>query len=134
VSEVAMKMEEISLVKKKLSFEIPWSKVKEELDAVYRNVGKKAKIKGFRPGKIPRKVLESHFKEHAEEETITNIVNKYYWQTLEDKGIMALSRPDITQDGFRENTNFSLRLLLKQSRISNQKVIMELNWRRKKFK
>jgi len=107
VNEVAIKMEEISLVKKKLSFEIPWSKVKEELDAVYRNVGKKAKIKGFRPGKIPRKVLESHFKEHAEEETITNIVNKYYWQTLEDKGIMALSRPDITQDGFKENTNFS---------------------------
>ena len=107
MSEVAMKMEEISLVKKKLSFEIPWSKVKEELDAVYRNVGKKAKIKGFRPGKIPRKILESHFKDHAEEETITNIVNKYYWQTLEDKGIMALSRPDITQDGFKENTNFS---------------------------
>ena len=107
MNEVAIKMEEISLVKKKLSFEIPWSKVKEELDAVYRNVGKKAKIKGFRPGKIPRKVLESHFKEHAEEETITNIVNKYYWQTLEDKGIMALSRPDITQDGFKENTNFS---------------------------
>jgi trigger factor len=107
VSEVAMKMEEISLVKKKLSFEIPWSEVKEELDAVYRDVGKKAKIKGFRPGKIPRKVLESHFKGHAEEETITNIINKYYWQTLEDKGIMALSRPDITQDGFKENTNFS---------------------------
>jgi trigger factor len=107
VSEVAIKMEEISLVKKKLSFEIPWSEVKEELDAVYRNVGKKAKIKGFRPGKIPRKILESHFKDHAEEETITNIVNKYYWQTLEDKGIMALSRPDITQDGFKENTNFT---------------------------
>ena len=107
MSEVAIKMEEISLVKKKLSFEIPWNEVKEELDAVYRDLGKKAKIKGFRPGKVPRKVLESHFKDHAEEETITNIVNKYYWQTLEDKGIMALSRPDITQDGFRENTNFS---------------------------
>jgi trigger factor len=100
-------MEEISPVKKTLSFEIPWNEVKEELDAVYRDVGKKAKIKGFRPGKIPRKVLESHFKEHAEEETITNIVNKYYWQTLEDKGIMALSRPDIKQDGFKENTNFT---------------------------
>jgi trigger factor len=107
VSEVAIKMEEISLVKKKLSFEIPWSEVKEELDAVYRDVGKKAKIKGFRPGKIPRKVLESHFKDHAQEETITNIINKYYWQALEDKGIMALSKPDITQEGFKENTNYS---------------------------
>ncbi len=107
MSEVAIKMEEISLVKKKLSFEIPWSEVKEELDVVYRDVGKKAKIKGFRPGKVPRKVLENNFKDHAQEETITNIINKYYWQALEDKGIMALSRPDITQDGFKENTNFS---------------------------
>ena len=107
MSEVAIKMEEISLVKKKLSFEIPWNEVKEELDAVYRDLGKKAKIKGFRPGKVPRKVLESHFKDHAEEETITNIINKFYWQALEDKGIMALSRPDITQDGFKENTNFT---------------------------
>jgi len=107
VSEVAIKMEEISLVKKKLSFEIPWNEVKEELDAVYRDLGKKAKIKGFRPGKVPRKVLESHFKDHAEEETITNIINKFYWQALEDKGIMALSRPDIKQDGFKDNTGFS---------------------------
>ena len=106
MTEVAIKMEEIGMIKKKLSFDIPWNEVKEELDAVYRDVGKKAKIKGFRPGKIPRKVLESHFKDHAQEETITNIINKYYWQALEDKGIMALSKPDITQDGLMENINF----------------------------
>ena len=50
MSEVAIKMEEISQVKKKLSFEIPWSEVKEELDAVYRDVGKKAKIKRVSSG------------------------------------------------------------------------------------
>jgi len=107
VSEVAIKMEEISMIKKKLSFDIPWNEVKEALDAVYRDIGKKAKIKGFRPGKVPRNVLESNFKDHAEEETITNIINKYYWQALDDKGIMALSKPDITQEGFKDNTNFT---------------------------
>ena len=107
MSEVAIKMEEISMIKKKLSFDIPWNEVKEELDAVYRDIGKKAKIKGFRPGKVPRNVLESNFKDHAEEETITNIVNKHYWQALDDKGIMSLSKPDITQEGFKDNTNFT---------------------------
>ena len=107
MSEVAIKMEEISMIKKKLSFDIPWNEVKEALDAVYRDIGKKAKIKGFRPGKVPRNVLESNFKDHAEEETITNIINKYYWQALDDKGIMALSKPDITQEGFKDNTNFT---------------------------
>jgi trigger factor len=100
-------MEELSPVKKKLSLEIPWSEVKNELNAVYREVGKKAKIKGFRPGKIPRNVLETYYKEQAEEETATNIVNKYYWQTLEDKGIVAVSRPEINQEGLKEDTAFS---------------------------
>jgi trigger factor len=100
-------MEELSPVKKKLSMEIPWSDVKNELDAVYHEMGKKAKIKGFRPGKIPRKILETYYKDQAQEETITNIINKYYWQTLEEKGIAAVSRPEITQDGLKENTDFA---------------------------
>jgi len=107
VSQVVIKMEELSPVKKKLSMEIPWSDVKNELDSVYHEMGKKAKIKGFRPGKIPRKILESYFKDQAEEETINNIINKYYWQTLEEKGIAAVSRPEITQEGLKENTDFA---------------------------
>ncbi len=107
MSELAVKIEDISQVKKKISFEIPWAFVKEELENVYRDIGKKAKIKGFRPGKIPRKVLENYFKADAEGETITNIVNKYYWQALDDRGIVTLSRPEIEQNGLKENTDFS---------------------------
>ena len=107
MSQVVIKMEELSPVKKKLSMEIPWSDVKNELDSVYHEMGKKAKIKGFRPGKIPRKILESYFKDQAEEETINNIINKYYWQTLEEKGIATVSRPEITQEGLKENTDFA---------------------------
>ena len=107
MSPVAIKMEELSAVKKKLSFEIPWLEVKEELDAVYRDFGKKAKLKGFRPGKVPRKVLEAYFKEQAESDTINNIINKHYWQELENKGILPISKPEINQEGLKENTDFS---------------------------
>jgi len=107
VSEAAIKMEDISPVRKKLSFEIPWNEVKDELDNVYREVGKKAKIKGFRPGKIPRQVLEKYFKEHVEEETISNIINKYYWQGIDERKMSPLSQPDVDQQGIKENTPFS---------------------------
>lgn len=107
MSELSVKLEDISQVKKKISFEIPWAFVKDELENVYRDIGKKAKIKGFRPGKIPRKVLENYFKADAEGETITNIVNKYYWQELDNRGIVTLSRPEIDQNGLKENTDFS---------------------------
>ncbi len=107
MSELSVKVEDISQVRKKMSFAIPWALVKDELETVYREIGKKAKIKGFRPGKIPRKMLENYFKADAEGEAITNIVNKYYWQELDDRGIVTLSRPEIEQDGLKENTDFS---------------------------
>jgi len=104
---MTLKMEDLSPVKKKISFEIPWEEVKAELDAVYREVGKKAKVKGFRQGKVPRKVLEIHFKEQALHETANNIINKYYWQTLDEHKIVALSRPEIDHQELKENAVFS---------------------------
>jgi len=107
VSEVAVKVEDLSQVKKKISFEIPWTDVKEEMDSVYREIGKKARIKGFRPGKVPRKVLENYFKADAENETVTNLINKHYWQALEDRKMVSLSRPDIEQDGLKPEAAYS---------------------------
>lgn len=107
MSQVVIKIEDLSPVKKKMSLEIPWLEVKGELDAAYQEIGKKAKLKGFRQGKIPRKILETYFKDQAESEASTNIVNKHYWQTLEDKGIIAISRPEVHQEGIKENTDYA---------------------------
>lgn len=103
----AVKIEDISTVKKKLTFDIPWPDVKNELDAVYRTVGKKAKIKGFRPGRIPRSILERHYRKEAEEETVSNLVNRYYWETLQEKEIPAVIQPEIEQKGIEEEKNFT---------------------------
>ena len=103
----AVKIEDISAVRKKLSFDIPWADVKSELDAVYRKVGKKAKIKGFRPGKIPREILERHYREDAEGETISNLVNRYYWETLQEKDIPAVTQPEIEQQGIKAEKDFT---------------------------
>lgn len=107
MNQVVANIEEISPVKKKLALTISWNEVKAEMDVVYQKVGKKAKIKGFRPGKVPRKILETYYKEQVEAETAENLINKHYWQVLEEKGITPVSRPEIHQDGLKENADFS---------------------------
>lgn len=106
-SNVAVKVESLSQVKKRLSFDVPWDDVKKEMDDVYREVGKKAKIKGFRNGKVPRRILESFYKEHAENETIANIVNKFYWDAIKENEIEAVTQPEIDQHGIEENKPFT---------------------------
>lgn len=105
--DMAVKVEDVSSVKKKLLFDIPWHDVKEELDAVYREVGKTSRIKGFRKGKIPRKVLEGYFRENVEIETTANLVNKFYWEAIKEKGINAVAKPEIDQRGIEVDKNFS---------------------------
>lgn len=103
----AVKIEDISSVKKKLSFDIPWADVKSELDTVYRKVGKTARVKGFRPGKIPRAILEKYYREQAEEETVAGLVNQVYWKALQDKEIPAVTQPQIEQRGIERDRDFS---------------------------
>jgi len=104
--ENVVKVEDVSPVEKKLSFEIPWSEVKTELDRSYRTIGKKANIKGFRAGKIPRHILEKYFKEESEQETVMNLLNRYYFEALKEKDLRPAGEPSIDQKGIAPEENF----------------------------
>ena len=97
-----VKIEDISPVEKKLSFEVIWDDVKKELDSIYKTVGKSAKIRGFRPGKAPRKVLELHYGESVKEETISSLVTKHYTEAVEKNDIEVVAQPVIDQKGITE--------------------------------
>ena len=104
---VEPKIEDVSSIKKRISFEIPWDDVKHELDVAYQKAGKTARIKGFRPGKIPRNILEKFYGEDAEGEAVSNLVNRHYWETIQKNDIAAVSQPRIEQQGIEKGKNFT---------------------------
>lgn len=106
-TNVALKIEEISPVKTKLLFDVSWDDVKKEMDAVFRKVGKTANIKGFRKGKIPRNILEMHYGDYVDGETITNLINRFYWDALKTHDILAVIQPEIEQGGIEKEKNFT---------------------------
>ena len=100
-------IEDVSQVKKRFSFDVPWANVKGELDAAYREIGAKARVKGFRPGRVPRNVLEAFYKAEAEGEAISSIVNRVYWEAVEKNNIIPLSEPVVDQKGIEKDKNFA---------------------------
>ncbi len=48
-----------------------------------------------------------HYREEAEEETVSNLVNRYYWETLQEKKIPAVTQPQIEQKGIEAEKNFT---------------------------
>ncbi len=68
-----IEVEAVSPVEKKVTVEVDPERVAEELDRAYEVVGKRVKLKGFRPGKVPRKVLERHFKDEVERDVVQKL-------------------------------------------------------------
>jgi trigger factor len=88
-------IEEISPVKKKLNIEISAEQVTGEVESFYKEVGKKAKIKGFRPGKVPKNILERYFKDYVKTEVAQKLVQETFPAALSEKDFHPVSAPVI---------------------------------------
>ncbi len=99
-------VEEISSIKKKVSIEIPEDQVNKEVESFYKDLGKKAKIKGFRPGKVPRAILERYFKDYVKAEVIQKLIQDTYPQALSETDLQPVSPPVIDPGEFEDGKSF----------------------------
>jgi trigger factor len=106
VAESCIKFEDLSQIKKKLSFTLPWGEVEAELDKVYDDQKRKVKLKGFRQGKVPRKILETYFKDNAEVSAAANLIEKHYREELDQRKLKPAGYPAIDHKGFSQGENF----------------------------
>ena len=95
-------VKDLNEVQRELSFEIPRERVTKTLDEVYKNIGRKAKIKGFRPGKVPRRILEKEFRADAEMELIKKLIPEVYQEGVEAHAIQPVARPDIKDVSYKD--------------------------------
>ena len=97
------KVEAQSAVKKKLSIEIPQADVAKELDGAYRELKKNAKVKGFRPGKTPRNVLERLYGKEVRADVSSRLIQEAFMEVLKDAelnvvGMPAIDPPELAAD------------------------------------
>ncbi len=90
-SAVKAEVENLSEVKRKLSIEVPADEVTGEVDRAYRELSKQAKVKGFRPGKVPRSVLEMYYHKQINEEVSEALVRHSLSVALKEKDLEAVN-------------------------------------------
>src|SRR5208337_5548250 len=86
-SAVRVEMENLSEVKRRLLIEVPISEVTEEVERAYRDLGKRVKVKGFRPGKVPRGVLEMYYHKQIDKEVSDALVHRSLGEALKEKDL-----------------------------------------------
>jgi trigger factor len=90
-SALKVELENLSQVKRKLTIEVPSAEVTQEVDRAYRELGKRAKVKGFRPGKVPRSILEMYYHKDVDHDVSETLVRRSLAEALKDKGLEAIN-------------------------------------------
>ena len=88
-------VEEINSVKKKINIEIEPESVAKEMDKAIKDVAKKAKIPGFRPGKAPNNVVEKHYGEEVRSEVMNRLISDSYLMALQENKLSPVDMPKI---------------------------------------
>ena len=90
-----VEVEKLADGKQLLKIEVPPEEVDRQLEAVYKDLGKKVRVDGFRSGRIPLPVLKMHFSKLAQTEALKKIVNWSYPEAIKQLNIIPISDPDI---------------------------------------
>ncbi len=88
-------VEDLSTVKKVLHIEIPEKVVVGELDKAYKDLKKNAKVKGFRPGKTPRTVLERLYKKDVNADVSSKLIQESLIDAIKEAELNIVGRPEI---------------------------------------
>lgn len=100
-------VEEINSLTKKLKIVLPKQRVGNKLEKEYKKLANDASIKGFRKGKVPRKVLEKNYGPKVEYDVAEQLIQETYFDALEESKIDAVVHPEIKTRNFEEDGTFS---------------------------
>ncbi len=99
---------DISTVKKQLVISLDSEQIDKKLNKAYEGARKKAKIKGFRPGKAPLNVVKRLYQEQVRMEVMEELVQDSYSAALAEQKISPIAQPAIDKLDFPEdNSTFS---------------------------
>jgi trigger factor len=86
---------DVSDTQKNLVVEIDSTVVDAEIDKVSRDYSKAARIPGFRPGKVPTKVVRQRFRDQILHDVAHGLIPRAVDEALRERGVEPVDTPDI---------------------------------------
>ncbi len=86
-------VEDVSALTKKIKVVLPADLVGKKLDAAYEELKNDVSIKGFRKGKVPRRIIEKSFGEKVQNDVAEKLIQDSYFDALAETKLDAVVHP-----------------------------------------
>ncbi len=97
-------VENLSPTRVRLAVEVPFADLKPSLDKAYKAIAQQVRVPGFRPGKVPTRVIDQRVgRDTVLQEAVNEALPQLYGEAAREHEIQPLGQPDITDiTGFDE--------------------------------
>ena len=99
-------IEQISPVKKRLMVEVEAEEVDRKIEEAYKELKKRARVDGFRPGKVPRNILQRHFGDQVTQDVKRGLLSETLPQAFEETKIFPVAMPVIESETLKVGEGF----------------------------
>ena len=86
-------LETLSGLERRLSVAVPLTEIDVEVQSRLKNIGRKAKMPGFRPGKVPFKVVQQQYGASVRQEVLGATLEKSFGDAVRDKNLLVAGYP-----------------------------------------
>ncbi|MDJ0918919.1 MAG: trigger factor [Woeseiaceae bacterium] len=91
-------VESTSALERRVRIELPADQIESEVDTRLKSFGRTAKIKGFRPGKVPAKVVRQRYGKQVRQEVLADMMQKSYSEAVVREKLNPAGNPRIEQE------------------------------------
>ncbi len=102
-------VERLSPTRVRIAVEVPFDELKPDFDRAYKKIAQQVKVPGFRPGKVPARIIEARLGRGVVLEEVVNgaVPAKYSEAVNAAEDVTPLGRPDIEVTEIADNDKIS---------------------------
>ena len=82
-------------LERKMTVEVPAEKISDAIEEKLKNLSKQVKISGFRPGKVPMRVVKQRFGKQVSQEVIADTMQSSYQEAIIKEKLRPAGNPNI---------------------------------------
>ncbi|MBN8481293.1 MAG: trigger factor [Xanthomonadales bacterium] len=96
-------VENVGSLGRKLTVRIPAARLEDTVRSRVVEMGRSARIKGFRPGKVPTRVIEQRFGAQIRGEALSELIGSTFQEAVTSENLRPAVQPSIATSGRPEN-------------------------------
>lgn len=95
-------LETTSALERRLTIGVPAERVENEINARLQRAAQQVRIPGFRPGKVPMKIVRQRFGEGVRQEVLGEVLNQTFAEAVQQQQLKPAGRPSIQPKSLEE--------------------------------